>query len=231
MEEKGVQKDADMARNTVRNKYEYAVLKIQKWWRRRNLSKVITLKQQTLKKAARRRVGLDEQIRYIEFELNDYLKNQANNFRLGKMQKGLQEFNNGEMQKKTPMELIQSCQRRVRMNTMIRKARKRFAKSDNHVIVYKGIKEFKENELDIFPSNYLITISLLHELSFEVEMVLNNKPDLDKQRHSLQWDLARKPAEVDRMNMLGQFRYFRELIEQRLLFSSDTYSYRSPGRD
>ena len=28
MEEKGIQKDADMTRNRVRNKYEYAVLKI-----------------------------------------------------------------------------------------------------------------------------------------------------------------------------------------------------------
>ena len=166
-----------------------------------------------MKKAAKRRVGLDEQIRYIEFELDDYLRNQAQNFRLGKMQKSLTDFTGQEAKQKTPMELIQSCQRRVRLNSMVRRARQRFLRSSDSFIVYKGIKEFKENDLDIFPSNYLVTITMRQELVFEVHMTLNNKPNLSEQEHSLHWDLTRKPAEVDRMNMLGQHRYFRELIE------------------
>lgn len=97
----------------VQNMHEYAVLKIQKWWKRRAVLQKFNLVIENGKKVRHQfqSVQMLDKIAKIELEL-EIIRNER-------------EVARSKIDEKTSIKLIIGCQRRYRLHAMLRKVRER----------------------------------------------------------------------------------------------------------
>ena len=220
-----VHKDDNMWAYEVKTPYDYAVLKIQLFWRRRQFRRkmeVAIAEGGRFSRSCKTTKTLDK-VAEVELELG--ILRQAREQAQAAPEQG----------RTTKLDMVRHIQRRWRLQRLARQARARLSSwvhvgsSEGRSALFHGIREFIEGPLDITPSNYSVAVAkeptlpgskLLEPiplLLFQVEMSLNNKPEKQDQHYTIKHDITGNEEERELLAK-GQASYFRSLVEERLVF-------------
>ena len=200
----------------IDNMHEYAILKIQKWWKRRAVLQKFNLVIENGKKVRNqfKSVQMLDKIAKIELELE--------------MIKNAREAARSKIDEKTNIKLIINCQRRYRLHAMLRKVRQRRAGQSHlepQLVLFRTARDFVEHRDALFPSNYTISVTKYkmdeQKKIFNVALKLNNYPERSNQQMRIFHDIS-GDYEEQKLLQVNQNRYFENLVCKRVVFVRDT---------